>query len=129
MREETGKIFSCNELERWRSEDSGVNTQIVSGAEMHLLRAVYEPGATYEMHSHPHEQFSVLLKGRLLLTVGTETREIGPGDCWYAPAEMPHGGERLGDEPAEFLDIYAPANEWIYKVLESARKLGKEGDQ
>ena len=36
------------------------------------------------------------------LTVGEESREIGPGDSWYAPAGVPHGGEILGEEEAVF---------------------------
>jgi len=79
---------------------------------------VYPPGSEYEMHSHTHEQFSLLLAGRLLLTVGDETREIGPGDGWYAPGGVEHGGEILGDEPAVFIDVYSPATRWILDILD-----------
>ena len=94
------RIFRWDELDTTRWDADRVEAQIVTGEHMHLIRAVYEPGATYEMHSHPHEQFSLLLTGRMLLTVGEETREIGPGDGWYAPGGVPHGGKVLGDEPA-----------------------------
>jgi len=104
---------------RW--DDDGVDAKIVTGEHMHLIRAVYEPGATYELHSHPYEQFSLLLSGRLLLTVGDETREIGPGDGWYAPADVPHGGKVLGDEPAVFLDVYSPATTAILRIFATAR--------
>ena len=106
---------------RW--DDNQVDAQIVTGEHMHLIRAVYEPGATYEMHSHPYEQFSLLLSGRLLLTVGDETREIGPGDGWYAPADVPHGGRALGDEPAVFLDVYSPATTAILRLFATARPI------
>ena len=65
---------------------------------MNFVRAVFEPGTTYPTHSHPHEQFSLLLAGRIRLTVGNETREIGPGDGWYAAANVFHGGEVIGDD-------------------------------
>lgn len=115
------RIFSWSEVDgvRWDADD--VDAQILSGEHMHLIRAVYPPGTPYEMHDHPHEQFSLLLSGRLLLTVGDETREIGPGDGWYAPGGVPHGGEVLGDEPAVFIDVYSPATTWILDVFADAR--------
>lgn len=125
--EVTGRrIFRWDELDTTRWDADRVEAQILTGAHMHLIRAVYEPGATYEMHSHPHEQFSLLLSGRMLLTVGGETREIGPGDGWYAPSGVPHGGEVLGDEPAVFIDIYSPATTWILDVFAQGRRV--DGD-
>lgn len=121
------RIFRWHELDTTRWDADRVEAQIVTGEHMHLIRAVYEPGATYEMHSHPHEQFSLLLSGRMLLTVGEETREIGPGDGWYAPGGVPHGGEVLGDEPAVFIDIYSPATTWILDVFAQGRRV--EGNQ
>ena len=121
------RIFRWDELDTTRWDADQVEAQILTGEHMHLIRAVYEPGATYEMHSHPHEQFSLLLSGRMLLTVGEETREIGPGDGWYAPGGVPHGGEVLGDEPAVFIDIYSPATTWILEVFAQGRRV--DGDQ
>ncbi len=117
------RIFRWNELDTARWDAEQVDAQIVTGEHMHLIRAVYEPGATYELHSHPHEQFSLLLSGRLLLTVGDETREIGPGDGWYAPAGVAHGGEVLGDEQAVFIDVYSPATTWILDVFAAGRRV------
>ena len=76
----SGQIFSWDEIDRIRFDEDQLETQLISGEHMNLVRAVYEPGATYPMHSHPHEQFSLLLAGRIRLTVGNETQEIGPGD-------------------------------------------------
>ncbi|MCY3607407.1 MAG: cupin domain-containing protein [Acidimicrobiaceae bacterium] len=125
--EMTGRrIFSWDELGSTRWDADQVEAQILSGEHMHMIRAVYEPGATYEMHSHPHEQFSLLLSGRMLLTVGEETREIGPGDGWYAPGGVPHGGEVLGDEPAVFIDVYSPATTWILDVFAQGRPVERD---
>ncbi len=93
----TRRIFRWDEVDTVHWDDDGLDAQIVTGEHMHLIRAAYAPGSTYEMHSHPHEQFSLLLSGRIRLTVGEESREIGPGDGWYAPAGVPHGGEILGE--------------------------------
>ena len=119
----SGSIFSWNEIDRVRFDEDRAEAQLITGEHMHLIRAVYEPGATYPMHSHPHEQFSLMLSGRMLLTVGDHTREIGPGDGWYAGTNVPHGGEIIGDETVVFIDVYSPATRWILDIMETGRKL------
>ena len=121
------RIFAWDEVDRVRWDEDDTEGQILSGEQMHLIRAVYPPRSTYEIHSHPHEQFSLLLSGRLLLTVGDETREIGPGDGWYAPGGVPHGGEVLGDEEAVFIDVYSPATTWILDVFAQGRHIPAGG--
>ena len=121
------QIFSWEDIDRYRFDEDGSEGQIVSGEHMHLLRAVFEPGSIYQMHSHPHEQFSLLLSGQILLTVGDETREIGPGDGWYAASNVPHGGQIIGDQKAIFNDVYSPATLWIYDILDTAQKLPPGG--
>ena len=103
----------------------GIHTHVVeTGKHMQMIWAKYEPGASYTLHTHPHEQFSVLLQGRLRLTVGDEVRDIGPGDMWYAPANVVHGGELLGEEAVIFVDIYGPPSstilEYVTRLRESA---------
>ena len=117
----TRRIFRWDEVDTVHWDDDGLNAQIVTGKHMHLIRAAYAPGSTYDMHSHPHEQFSLLLSGRIRLTVGEESREIGPGDGWYAPAGVPHGGEILGEEEAVFIDVYSPATRWILGEFATGR--------
>ena len=123
----TRQIFSWDEIDRYGFDEDGSEAQIISGEHMHLIRAVYEPGSTYPMHSHPHEQFSLLLSGRILLTVGDDTREIGPGDGWYAASNVPHGGQIIGDQKAIFIDVYSPATRWVYDILDTAQKLPPGG--
>ena len=110
------RIFGAGEMARGAAFDAarGIHTNVVGTAEhLQLVWARYEPGAKYTMHSHTHDQFSVLLQGRMRLTVGDETREIGPGDVWHAPANVMHGGELLGDEAVVFIDVYGPPSAGI----------------
>ena len=115
-------IFKAAEVEASSEfiSDRKVHTAIpATGESCQLLWAKFEPGGTYEFHSHPHEQMSVIVSGRMRLTVGNEVREIGPGDMWYAPANMKHGGEILGDEPVVFIDVYAPPSKTITEWIEN----------
>ena len=122
-------IFSAAELEASADFIPGekVHTAIpVTGESCQLVWAKFEPGGTYELHSHTHEQASVMISGRMRLTVGDEVREIGPGDMWFAPANVEHGGEILGDKPVVFIDIYAPPAEWIAQWVEENRQRAKK---
>ena len=105
--------------------DRGIHTNVVgTGEYLQLIWARYEPGATYALHTHSHEQFSVLLQGRLRLTVGDEVRDIGPGDTWYAPANVAHGGEIVGEEAVVFIDVYGPPSDRILRYVEQMRTAG-----
>ncbi len=83
---------------------------LATGAQQELIWAKFEPDGHYPLHFHPWEQSSIVVQGRMRLTVGDEVREVGPGDMWFAPANVPHGGEILGDEPVIFIDVYAPSS-------------------
>lgn len=82
--------------------------RLAVGVHQELCWVKFDPGAIYPMHSHPYEQVSLVVQGRLSLRVGDEAREVGPGDMWFVPVDVPHGGKVLGDEPVIFIDVYAP---------------------
>ena len=119
------KILSAAEAADMAAFDTprGIHTLVMAtGEHMQMIWARYEPGASYTLHTHPHEQFSVLLQGRLRLTVGDEVRNIGPGDMWYAPANVVHGGELLGEEAVVFIDIYGPPSDTILEYVQRLQK-------
>lgn len=62
------------------------------------------------LHSHPHEQAGILLKGQLTFTIGDETRVLQEGDMWIIPGGVEHT-ITAGDEPALALDIFSPVRE------------------
>jgi len=107
----TERIFDWESIETEYFPESKVRVKVVDGENMQLIWAEFQPGTRYELHSHPHEQFSFMVSGRMKLTVGDETREIGAGEMWHAPSNVVHGGELLGDEPVVFIDVYSPPNE------------------
>ncbi|MEM7426244.1 MAG: cupin domain-containing protein [Pseudomonadota bacterium] len=81
---------------------------LVKSAHQEFSWVRFDPGSIYPLHSHPFEQTSVVIDGRMRLTVGDEVREVGPGDMWFVPPDVPHGGEVLGDGPVTFIDVYSP---------------------
>jgi quercetin dioxygenase-like cupin family protein len=52
----------------------------------------FEPGQAQRVHTHPGaNKFYLVVSGRARVTVGGETREVGPGTVVWAPADIPHG--------------------------------------
>ena len=63
-------------------------------------------------HSHPEEQVMFVLSGRLRVTCGEETYEIGPGEATFNPADVPHAVKALEDTTAlSFKNQVAPIYE------------------
>lgn len=59
---------------------------------------------------HPFDQTIFLVSGRVEVTLGEDdTYVLEPGHLIYIPANVPHIGRVLGDEPAFGVDIFAPA--------------------
>ena len=52
----------------------------------------FEPGQSQRVHMHAGaDKFYLVVSGRARMTVGDETREVGPGTVVWAPADVPHG--------------------------------------
>lgn len=73
-------------------------------AEFRLLR-----GSVLPRHAHPHEQTGYLIAGALDLTVGGETRRVGPGDAWCIPGAVEHCAIVIEDAVA--IEVFSPVRE------------------
>jgi quercetin dioxygenase-like cupin family protein len=67
------------------------------------------------MHSHPNEQITQVIKGKMHFVFGedrAEERVLGPGDVVVIPAYLPHEATCIGD--VQEMDIWAPRREdWL----------------
>jgi quercetin dioxygenase-like cupin family protein len=86
-----------------------VRRTLSDGDRLMLIEVTIEEGAVVPMHTHPHEQTGYLISGRFLFELGDERRELGPGDCWLVPSNVPHQVTAL--EPCLALDIFSPPRE------------------
>jgi mannose-6-phosphate isomerase-like protein (cupin superfamily) len=77
---------------------------------MTLLHECYEPGAATgdEMLAHKGEEGGVVVRGRIELTVGTETRVLGPGEAYYFASNLPHRFRNPGREVCEIVSCSTP---------------------
>ena len=77
---------------------------------MSVMHERYAPGADTgaDMLRHEGEEGGVVVRGRIELTVGGETRVLGAGDAYYFTSAVPHRFRNLGTEPCEIISASTP---------------------
>jgi len=58
-----------------------------------VLFASYPSGTAIEPHKHETENFGVIIKGELVLTMEGETKKYSTGDWYHVPANMEHSAQ------------------------------------
>lgn len=85
----------------------GLAMQTVTGTNVMAIWVAFDPNFEVPSHHHPHEQMGLVLEGHLTITIGDETRVLGPGDAYAIPPNVPHGATTAGDGCA-VIDIFSP---------------------
>jgi len=82
----------------------------LDGQSMQIMNETYPPGAdTGEtMLSHEAEEGGYVIRGRIEVTVGSESAVLGPGDAYYFDSRRPHRFRNLGDETCELVSACSP---------------------
>ncbi len=77
---------------------------------MSVMHERYAAGADTgaDMLRHEGEEGGVVVRGRIELTVGGETRVLGPGDAYYFTSAIPHRFRNTGSEPCEIVSASTP---------------------
>jgi len=70
----------------------------------------FEPGAVVALHSHPHEQLGIVLRGMQALVVDGVSHELGPMEGYVLPGDVEHSAY-CGPEGALVLDVFHPVRE------------------
>ncbi len=93
-----------------RTLAEGITTRIFPGQNVMLSVVNVEPNTEGVAHSHPEEQWGVLLKGECVRIQGGEEIAMKAGDFWCTPGGVPHT-VRTGAAGATILDIFSPPRE------------------
>ena len=88
----------------------GLVARIFVGDNAMLSIVTLAPNASGTIHSHPEEQWGVLLEGTAVRIQGDVEVAVSTGDFWRTPGGMPHG-LRAGTTGARVLDIFSPPRE------------------
>lgn len=77
---------------------------------MMILHERWAPGADSgdECYSHEAEEGGVVIKGRLVITLGDETRTLEEGDAYYFDSRIPHKMHNPFDEECVVVSAVSP---------------------
>ncbi|MDQ2868293.1 MAG: cupin domain-containing protein [Verrucomicrobiota bacterium] len=92
---------------------------IAHGHAMYQMVAELKAGSTMPEHSHPHEQVTYILSGRMKLIVDGVPHELKTGDAFYLASNAKHGAETIED--TRVLDTFNPPREEYLAADEKAR--------
>jgi 5-deoxy-glucuronate isomerase len=90
--------------------DDGIERQMIVGQKLMVCRLRFPPHVVTADHSHPHEQITLVEKGRVRFTFGNGERVAKAGDILAFPGGFWHGAKIL-DEEAVLIDIFTPVRE------------------
>jgi len=88
----------------------GIERQMVVGERMMICRFRFAPFLVTPEHTHPHEQMSMVISGRVRFFVAGEERLALPGDVLHFPSNCLHGATMM-DEEVVIIDIFTPLRE------------------
>jgi quercetin dioxygenase-like cupin family protein len=60
------------------------------------------PGKYYPEHSHPHDEFIVVVSGGIVFEIGGRSYPLQPGDCLHLPANTVHTAVNEGSVPVSY---------------------------
>ena len=88
----------------------GIERQMVYGERLMVCRLRLAAHVVTPVHSHPHEQITMIERGRARFTVDGADRVLSAGDVLHLPSNVPHGAAML-DEEVVLIDVFTPVRE------------------
>ena len=92
----------------------GIERQMVVGQNVMMCRFRFAPYVVTAEHSHPHEQMTLVVKGKVKFIISGEERSVSAGDVLHFPPNNRHGATML-DEEVILIDIFSPIREDFLK--------------
>ena len=88
----------------------GIKRQMVVGQNVMMVRFTFDPFVVTDEHTHPHEQMTLVVKGKVRFIIDGEIRIVSAGDVLHFPPNNRHGATML-DEEVVLIDIFSPIRE------------------
>jgi transcriptional regulator with XRE-family HTH domain len=101
------RVVRASDRRSWRGP-GGVRVEEVDGGFSRDVRIVHTTGGptgSTGLHAHSGDEHHIVLSGRVRLSQGEHSVELGPGDYLLWDATIPHDSESLGPDPVEMLII------------------------
>jgi quercetin dioxygenase-like cupin family protein len=100
---------------RWQDVPSepiaeGIERQMIVGERLMICRLTLQPHVDTPVHAHPHEQMTLVERGRVRFSIGGTVRLAMAGDVLHFAPGLAHGATML-DEEVVLVDIFTPVRE------------------
>ncbi len=115
--EEAHEFHNLHDLTQGMRRDlaPGLIARIFVGDQSMLSVVSFEPNTEGQIHSHPEEQWGVLLEGSGVRIQNDKKYSVRAGDFWRTPGDMTHGF-KADKNGARVLDIFSPPREEYKKA-------------
>ncbi|MCT8139600.1 cupin domain-containing protein [Anaerobacillus sp. CMMVII] len=99
---------------KWENAEPGVTRKIFEpGKSLMMMEVHFEIGAEGYEHSHPHEQLTYCIQGKLEFQIEGKSHIITAGETLVIPSNAKHGAKAL--EKSIIVDIFTPLREDLLK--------------
>jgi quercetin dioxygenase-like cupin family protein len=85
-----------------------IDNRIVTGEKMTINFAILAPNSSFPMHSHEHEQLTIVTEGAVDWVIDGKVYHCEKGDVYLQPSRSVHGGY-VSEEGCTLIDIFCPA--------------------
>lgn len=110
-RESNGVVVRRHERRIIRSPTAPFSYELLSPDLQHKMEMIImrlQPGADSAPMAHDGEECALVLRGRVMLTIGGAEYELGEGDSIYYNSGLPHKTRVVGDQEAEIVSAITP---------------------
>ena len=88
----------------------GIERRMLVGDRLMICRLRIDAHTVTPVHTHPHEQMTIVERGRVKFSIGAQEKIVGAGDVLHFPSNVQHGATML-DEEVVLMDIFTPVRE------------------
>ena len=88
----------------------GIERQMVVGDRMMICRFRFRPFLVTPEHDHPHEQMTIVERGKVRFFIEGKEQIASTGDVLHFPSKCWHGATMM-DEEVVLIDIFTPLRE------------------
>jgi len=88
----------------------GIDRQMIVGEHLMMCRLTLQAHVVTPVHAHPHEQMTIVERGRVRFSINGLARLAAAGDILHFPPNIAHGATML-DEDVVLIDIFTPIRE------------------
>ena len=105
----SGYFYSFKERKA-KEQSKGIKVRSVYLENLMMTHMEFEPGSIIPEHRHSNEQITLILEGKIDMTVGKEIKTVVKGDVIVIPANIEHSAKIL-DEFTVAVDGWSPVRD------------------